>query len=427
MEKNYKSDHTRALVPIETWCFGSPELLARGISVDIGLLAEALIYYDQVLFNISNQPQFASVLEWFIRQDRYEDLLALFRDDTIQVYEYSFFSAPIYDEEKKIYSLWNVQDENQMKAGSFEQRFLYHPDVEKLLPKGRHRQKLYQALRGKVIEAKADDFGNAIDTARNDFRDPHRNALIVQAFLNELFRLKGLGRPPEIVAQVQDNSDGTHRLTLNADFDAISKIAGEKLNWHKGVPLAGGALSNHHLLSASRLNCDLFLPRPMGALVGDKLFESTKAVNKSTTILESLKASVEFPDVRFLVNEGRLDFNDIMLLRKQATKFRSWLQSEAERDRDAIIAYHHEVAKETRFTNFGRKTLDIFGFVGGGAIGGAVGASLAGAPGAALGGAAGGAISYLADVGGKIGANWRPVVFGEWMKERVSQLDKGKS
>ncbi|MHB1084199.1 MAG: hypothetical protein ACYCZA_05080 [Thiobacillus sp.] len=426
MEKTGKSDHTRALVPIESWCFGSPELLARGITVDIGLLVEALIYYDQVIFNVSNQPQFASVLEWFIRQNRYDDLLALFRDDTIQVYEYSFLSAPIYDEKTKAYSLWNVQDESQMKTGSFEQRFLYHPNVEKLLPKGRHRQRLYEALRGKVFEAKADDFGSAIETARSDFSDPHRNALIIQSFLNELFRVKQLGRPPEVAAQVQQNPNGSHTVTVNVDFDKISEIAGVNLGWHTGLPLSAGAISNRHLLSASNLNCDLFLPRPMSTLIGDKLFESAKAVNKSTTVIENLKASVEFPDVRFLVNEGRLDFNDIMLLRKQAKKFRSWLQSEAERDRDAIIAYHHEVAKDTGLTKFGRKTLDLFGFIGGGAIGGAVGASLAGPSGAAIGGALGGAVSYATDIGGKIGTDWRPVVFGEWMRDRISQLDKGK-
>lgn len=426
MEK-IRSDHTRALVPIESWCYGSPELLSRGISIDMGLLAEALIYYDQVLLNVSNQPQFAAVLEWFIRQDRYDDLLELFREETIQVYEYSFFSAPVFDREKNVYTLWNMQDEIQKREDSFEQRFLYHDDVKKLFPKARHRQGLYQALRGKVIEAKADDFGGALESAREDFSDPHRNALTVQAFLNELYRFKGLGRPPEIVAEVIENANGTRTANFNADFSAISELAGAKLNWHNGAPLAGSAVSSRLLLSASRLNCDLFLPRPMSVLVGDKLFESTRSISKSTNVIESLKATVEFPDIRVLVNEGRLDFNDVMLLRKQAIKFRSWLQSEADRDRDAIIAYHNEVAKESRLASLGRKSLDLFGFVGGGAIGGAVGASMAGVPGAAIGGAAGGAISYIADVAGKIGSNWRPVVFGEWMKDRISQLDKGKS
>jgi len=241
MEKT-KPSHTRALVPIESWCYGSPELLARGTPIDIGLLAEALIYYDQVLFNVSSPPQFASILEWFIRQDRYDNLLELFCEDTIQVYEYSFVSAPIFDGKKKIYSLWNVQDEMQGKEDSFEQRFLYHEDIKKLLPKARHRQGLYQALRGKVIEAKAADFGSAIENARDDFSDTHRNALIVQAFLNELYRFKGLGKPPEIVVDVLENSDGSRTLKYNTDFNAISRIAGEKLNWNDGAPLAGSAV-----------------------------------------------------------------------------------------------------------------------------------------------------------------------------------------
>jgi len=40
------SDHTRAFVPIEAWCYSSPSLKYSGKSVDIGLMAESLIYYD---------------------------------------------------------------------------------------------------------------------------------------------------------------------------------------------------------------------------------------------------------------------------------------------------------------------------------------------------------------------------------------------
>lgn len=55
-----------------------------------------------------------------------------------------------------------------------------------------------------------------------------------------------------------------------------------------------------------------------------------------------------------------------------------------------------------------------------------MGASLAGPSGAAFGGALGGLVSYASDIGGKIGTDWRPVVFGDWMRDRISQLDKGK-
>jgi hypothetical protein len=68
-----------------------------------------------------------------------------------------------------------------------ERRFLYHQTVEEVIPERRHRSALYEALRGKVIEVKANDFGaQHIDVATRDFTDPRRNALIIQAFVDEL-------------------------------------------------------------------------------------------------------------------------------------------------------------------------------------------------------------------------------------------------
>ncbi len=69
-----------------------------------------------------------------------------------------------------------------------------------------------------------------------------------------------------------------------------------------------------------------------------------------------------------------------------------------------------------------RKALNIFGVIGGGATGAYVGTLLGGPAGGALGGAAGGAVGYLADVTSKIGANWRPVIFGDWLRDRIEKV-----
>jgi hypothetical protein len=50
------------------------------------------------LLNVSNQPQFAEVLSWFVGQDRFNSLLRLMSEGTIQIYEYSFFSAALFDQ-----------------------------------------------------------------------------------------------------------------------------------------------------------------------------------------------------------------------------------------------------------------------------------------------------------------------------------------
>ena len=74
------------------------------------------------------------------------------------------------------------------------------------------------------------------------------------------------------------------------------------------------------------------------------------------------------------------------------------------------------------FVSVGRKALSIFGVIGGGAVGSFLGTAFAGPVGAAVGGAAGGGLGYLADVVSKIGADWKPVVFGNWFRHRIEKL-----
>jgi hypothetical protein len=52
------SDHKTALVPIDAWCFNSPDVRFAGKRIDVGLFAESLIYYDQILLNVGNPSNF---------------------------------------------------------------------------------------------------------------------------------------------------------------------------------------------------------------------------------------------------------------------------------------------------------------------------------------------------------------------------------
>jgi hypothetical protein len=420
------TDHSSAIVPIESWCYCSPEVKACGKSIDIGLFAEALIYYDRVLVNIGNQPQLAEFIRWFISQNRFEDFLSLVMDGTVTIYEYSFMTTAIHDKRTGNYSIWNIQDPVQKEPNTFEKRFLYHKTIEELLPKARHRKRLYDTLRGNVIEVKADEIGNTIENARKDYQNSGRNTLILQAFVDELYKFRKLGHPPDIIAQVTNDPEGSkHRITWNIDFSKISELAGKELNFHLGTPLTAGALSNRLLWSSAQVGCDLFLPQPMSVLVGDKLYESTERIAKAGTVIEELKAKVEFPNVRVLVNDEKLNLKEILKIRAKARKFRDWLQSESERDRDAIIAYHNETARELGLITAGRKALSIFGVIGSGAAGSLIGTAMAGPIGAAIGGAAGSATGYLADIVSKIGANWRPVIFGNWFRTRIEKFIRG--
>lgn len=413
------SDHTTAFVPIESWSYNSPELRANNKLIDVGLLAESLIYYDSVIVNVGNQPQFAKLLEWFLKQGKFQDFLSLVNDGVLKVYEYSFATAAV--DNKGVYTILNIQDETQAQPNTFEKRYLYHKAVQDCLLHARHRNALYKALRENVIEVKADEYGSPIENAREDYNDPERNALIIQVFVDELYKFRNIGNPPNVSATVSTSSDNRRNITWNVNFNKLSDLAGKDLYFHKGTPLTAGAICNRLVLSAARLNCDLYIGQPMSILVGDKLYESSICMDKSHAVIEELKEKVEFPDIRSLINEGHLGLDEILQIRNKAKKFRQWLQVESDRDRDAIIAYHHEVAKESGIVKATRKALNLFGVIGGGALGGALGNVMSGIEGAAIGGGAGSTAGYLLDLASKLGADWKPIVFGTWFKERMGE------
>ena len=160
----------------------------------------------------------------------------------------------------------------------------------------------------------------------------------------------------------------------------------------------------------------------MANLVGDKLYESQLRNTKIKENIEQLNQEVEFPNIRKLVNDGNLDLQEILRIRKKAKRFRNWLQNESDRDRNAIIAYHNEVAKDAGIVSMGRKTLRMFGILG---IPIATAFAIKTFPEAALitGSISAGA-KYLVDVASKIGENWRPVVFGNWVRDRIEKVLK---
>jgi hypothetical protein len=203
------------------------------------------------------------------------------------------------------------------------------------------------------------------------------------------------------------------------------------LHFHEQTPLNASAISNRLIWSAANLNCDLYLSKPMGIVIGDKLYETGLRVLKTKSIVDTLQKAVEFPNVRSLVNDSKLSLEDVLSIRKKAGKFRNWLQTEGERDRDALIAYHNEVAKDSGFTKVSRAALNIFGIMGGGALGWVVESQMPNLPGAAMGAVAAAGTEYLFNVARKINQDWKPIVFGDWMKNRIEHLledmkDKGE-
>ncbi len=199
------------------------------------------------------------------------------------------------------------------------------------------------------------------------------------------------------------------------------------------LPLVCAGSSNVYIKAAESLNCDLFVSKPISRIIGDKIYEIGDLEAKKNSlcvqnIIENLQSKVEFPNLQTCVNNKKINFKEILYIRQEAKKFREWLQSESDKDRDAIIAYHNEIAKKTGLAKLGNSVLTLFGILS------PIGLSLAtetifieqniivketfkrvGTK------TIEGITKKISD---KLFAEWKPICFGNWYKDEIEQLLK---
>ncbi|HBB89499.1 MAG TPA: hypothetical protein DC047_17990 [Blastocatellia bacterium] len=438
------SNHDVTFVPLATGYHQSMDLFAAGRSVDTGLLAEALIYYDRVLIHVDNPVQFSQLIALLMQQGlSAANITALFRAGVLGVYNFAFTTNPYVDfispDSVQIHGLYNIQDQTMLEPNSFFKRFLEFEPLRQSFENSAQFDRFVASLEGRVIEVKADDIaGTAIDNAYGDFLNPERSALMAQELVNEIYRIKSMGKPPQVSVTVREVIDGHFLVEWNIPLNQLPAIELEtNIKAAVTLPLSTAAEGNKFIWATDRLKCDLYVSRPISVLIGDKLFESAETAVRSRirnrNVIEELEARVEFPDLRRYVNLDKIKFPQVLQIRDKSKKFREWLQSEADRDRDAIIAYHTEVARASGFTNIARRGLKIFGVLTGAAVGAAlvgepaVGAVIGAAGGAAIQAGAEEGVKYLFDLGADLGADWKPVVFGEWYSGKIAKLLKQAS
>ncbi len=410
-----------ALVPLEAWAYHAPLVRATGAAIDIGLLGEALIYYERVYVVPGNEAHFADLVEWFRRQRHLGTLVALISEGTVTPYYYAFLSSAVHHQERDVYSVVNIQDQASAAGPVFISRVVQSPRLRNLHPRHLRRQ-LEQVLQDQHIEVKAADFGVAIENAKFDYGSPERSAALVQVFVDEVYRELGYLRPPQVTAVFGERADGARTITYNIDFGRVAELLGKELGFHRGTPLVGAVVGNRTLWSAANLGADLYLAPPLTSFVRYKLDDGWRTTRRKQ-ILADLVARVAFPDVRRLLNQGRIGFSEVLALRARAGRFRQWLAEESEFERDAVVAYHAEVAEQAGFTKSASRVLSVSGTIGGAALG----AALVGPIGAVGGAATGAALEYLAGLGGKMLGGWRPRIFGDWAAARIDEAMRGVS
>ncbi len=247
-------------------------MFARGRTVDTGLLAEALIFYDQVLKHVDNPHQFADLISWLVQQGLSQpELLRLIREGSVQIYNYAFTTnAHVEPANGFIYDLWNIQDQVMVKPNSFEERFLKFEGRETPL-------------------ATCDSmtrFRRSLQLLANS--EPDRNALISRKLISEMYRIRRLGKAPKVRVSVTPINSGEdfdqllHRRAsasrsilvrspeeigcrlqeVSWDFDLtnLPGLEGEKIVFGTSLPLSATALANKYIWSAAKVKCDLYHP-----------------------------------------------------------------------------------------------------------------------------------------------------------------------
>jgi hypothetical protein len=446
------SDHSRAFVPLASGYFQSPELFARGRTVDTGLLAEALIFYDRVLIQVDNAHQFADLVSWLTQQGlKRAEMLRLLRDGSIQVYYYAFSTNPYVEPSTGfIKGLYNLQDQVTVSPKSFAKRFLEFEKLRTCFSTLRQYESFCEAAEQKVIEVKAEDIGDeGVMNAWRDFLNPARNALISRKLVGEMYGLRKRGKTPRVkvaVNSVRTGADfeqmsagfssgkgsilvrspgeiggGLHELTWSLDLTNLPGLEGDRIVFGTTLPLSAAAMANKYVWSASKLKCDLYLPRSIDSIIGDKLFEanqaSSKSQTKTRTFIRRLELKAAFPDIRSHVNLDKIDFDKVLRFRRnpKTKKFRRFLKKEADVERDALVAYMDEAALASGFTKVRKRILPLLS-----AVSGVTGGSIGSTKGAIIGGAA----SYLLNIGANIATDWKPKMFGDWYSAQITKLLK---
>lgn len=401
------------LVPLEVWHYNSPALKRAGRHIDIGLFAEALVFYDRVYIAFQNEEQFARLVAWFVGQGQLQTLISLINEGAVVPYYYAFMT--IAGEKDGIWDILNMQDEEQSRSPVFAKRILQSQRVQGLVRKASLRESLITAAESHHVEVKAEEFGSAIQDAKHDYASEGGTSFLLQILVDSLYREMGMLAPPIVRTSIVETGNLKH-VNWGLNFDELSRHLGPNLAMHVAIPLAGAAFGTRTIWSAAQLGSDLFLGAPLTSYAQQKLGEGSNAA-KVGVIRQELITKVAFPNIRALVNKNQLGVEAVLDLRKHSARFRQWLQSERELQRDPVRAYLGELAEEAGYRKGLGTVVGAAGLFGGATVG----AVAAGPLGAVAGGLAGAVTQYVMDLASKMVAGWKPVVFGNWATARIEK------
>lgn len=471
------SDHTSVLVPLGTGSHASPALYDRGIPVDTGLFAESLIYYDTVIVTVDNSDQFAAFVSRLIQQGLlYEQLIRLVEKGELRflktVTTHPLCVRDFFTDEPRsdfIRNFFSIQEQPILEPSYFETSVLDTDTLRGAFSDlSGFKKSLYERFCRSASKASTvlsgQDIGKGLSSnAYDDVLNETQCKGIVRELLAEIYRAQGLGEVPDFDLRIREidgrnlreiayneNStiirrepDGQPPVLYEVKIDLPTTGLDDEQKYKRlfhTLPISVAGVSNLILRSGAELKSDFFLPDPLSQIVGDKLSQiaSVDRPNRRQAIVERLETTVNFPEVKKLVNTGQIEFSTVINLRKRSKRFRSWLQStrHGEAQWEVFQAYHNEVALESGFVRSTRHALKIFGALTGAAAGASAGYAVSkmtedpstGIT-AATAATAAAVVSKLVeeipnkilDYGAEYGRSWTPRCFGDWMDKRIAK------
>lgn len=422
--------HSAAYVQPSFLRFPSPKL--ADARLDIGSIAAAMVYYDRVIIGISASSEFAPLLRWFITAGCFDDFLSMLNSGALSIY---FFPRMMGAASEGGLVTGLVEFSTTGSGHDFEQHILGGANVIGVVGSERYHRDLRRACVRNLRLAPVDARNDAARNAEQDFFDGPRCSPYLKAWMRRAAQLglidEGFDVSVEANVQFLPNNRVGHQLIWKANSVVTRNASLVEVLPDPAMLLSEAGRLNQSVQAALNLHSDLW-PIPLASdIVVSKLAEAAR-ITKAHQIIERLDAEVDFPDIAELVNKGTLSAKDILHIRAKAGRFRLWLQSEGERDRNAILAYHNEVSKASGLQKLGRSALTIASIVAG-----AIAAKYAIPPGVqlpevggfnidpgVLGSTAGGlareGIRWLGTVAKGIeGGGWRPSVFGQGLEEYV--------
>jgi hypothetical protein len=308
-----------------------------GLPIDLGFLAEALVFYQRVHL-IADSEMFKSL----VRVCGYDSLVEMlemgvlaidYSENIPMVVEHSAFTP------YKVYDFGMVGTQEQ-KYQNLAPKFL----EEIFGGSGKARRRAHRL--SKLVRVFSYDASLSAEALQDAFDDEYmQNAIsaLLRRFVPE-YRI-----PQAFVFRLRKDIQGS-RLETNMDFELASK-ARKAVDSGSPVLTPGNLLSHvigarRELRPAAEYSADLAVSEPT-SIVASRKFE--QLLSRSAGKLEHIKAfeNLVFNDsrcIREAVNGGQRSFDDVLRLVKAGSKFKEWL-SNSPLDADLVKEYCKEVTR----------------------------------------------------------------------------------